>query len=302
MSPNLQSWLDQGKLITLGASNHSVFVLQKGDPNASPEKTLLLLHGFPESSFSYHQVVDGMLQHFDHVVLFDMLGYGLSDKPINGYTYSMMEQADLALQIWQHCNITGGHLLAHDMGDSVATELLTRHTYGLMPAWFDKGLQSITFTNGGMILEEAKLRIIQKLLLSKYGYLLNKIMSYKIFRNQVISAHGNKNLPELEIAQLWQVLLLKDGNLKTYLTIRYLSDRRRFERARWLPALASTSLPIHICWGADDAVAPVAMAYRLKKQFCPNGVLTIMKGMGHFAQLENPDKWVTSVLGFYKNL
>ena len=83
---------------------------------------------------------------FDRIILFDMAGYGLSDKPVEGFTYSLMEQADLALQVWQHLGVKGGHLLAHDMGDSVATELVARHVSNLLPAWFAAGFQSFTFT------------------------------------------------------------------------------------------------------------------------------------------------------------
>jgi hypothetical protein len=58
---------------------------------------------------------------------FDFPGYGLSDKPIANYTYSLFEQADVALQVWKERGVTGGHVLSHDMGDSVHTELVARH-------------------------------------------------------------------------------------------------------------------------------------------------------------------------------
>jgi len=151
LSPQLQAWKSGGHYITFGPFEHRVFVKQLGNLNAHPSKTLLLFHGFPESSYSYNRIVDGMLQVFDRIILFDMLGYGLSDKPTDGYTYSLFEQADVAFAVWQHFGITGGHLLAHDMGDSVATEVLARHELNLIPAWFSDGLQSVTFTNGSMV-------------------------------------------------------------------------------------------------------------------------------------------------------
>jgi pimeloyl-ACP methyl ester carboxylesterase len=301
MSPQLSTWKNSGEYIFYSSFQHQLFVKQLGNSNASTEKTLLLIHGFPESSYSYHAVLDGLLEKFDRIILFDMLGYGLSDKPTKNYTYSLFEQADTVFEVWKHFNIKGGHLLSHDMGDSVSTEIVARHENGLMPAWFSEGLQSLTFTNGSMVLELASLRITQKILLSNYGYLMKNLSTFTIFNQQIRSAHGNENLSADEINVLWEANTLQDGHKKSYLTIKYLNDRKRFEKTRWLPALAQTKLPIHICWGNEDAVAKVEMAHYLKEKICKNATLTIMEGLGHFCQLGSPEKWVKYVSNFYKN-
>ena len=296
----LKSWLTSGEFISY--KKHKVFVKEFGDADASTNKTLLLLHGFPESSYSYHGIIDGMLKTFNRIILFDMIGYGLSDKPTENYSYSLHEQADLALEVWKHYGVKGGHMLSHDMGDSVATEIVARHEDGGLPNWFSDGLQSITFTNGSMVLELAELRITQKLLLSSLGSALSKLTFYGLFKHQIISAQGNSNLAEEEIKALWELNKLQDGHKKAYLTIKYINDRKRYEKTRWLPALVKTKLPVHVCWGEDDSVARVEMAYHLKEKVCTKARLTIMKGMGHFCQSENPEKWVESVTGFYDNI
>jgi len=301
MSSALEAWKEGGTFISYGPKSFKIFVKQLGKQDAAAQKTLLLLHGFPESSYSYHAVVNGLLKIFDQLILFDMLGYGLSDKPEHDYSYSLMEQADTVLKVWEHFGIKGGHLLSHDMGDSVATEILARHENGILPAWFSEGLQSLTFTNGSMVLALAELRIMQKLLLSKYGYLLKNISHFRLFNHQVKSAHGNQNLSDEAINNLWAATTLQDGHKKFYLTIKYLNDRKQFEKTRWLPALQATALPIHICWGDQDAVAKVEMAYYLKKHICKNATLTIMKGLGHFCQLGSPEKWVEYLGSFYED-
>jgi len=295
----LNNWKSSGEFISFGPFQHKVFVKQIGSTNVSANKTLLLLHGFPESSYSYHSVVDGLRELFDRIILFDMIGYGFSDKPVENYSYSLMEQADTALKVWEYFGVKGGHMLSHDMGDSVATEILARYEQILMPAWFSDGLQSLTFTNGSMGLELAKLRVTQKLLLSNYGYLMKNLVSFKLFDQQVRSAHGNDKLPADEIQSLWELNSLQDGQQKTYLTIKYLNDRKKFEKTRWLPALGQTKLPVHICWGDDDAVAKVEMAYYLKEHVCKSAKLTIMKGLGHFCQLSSPKEWLRHVSSFY---
>ena len=297
----IQEWKNTGSSLTYGPFDFNVFVKDIGSPNASVDRILLVLHGFPESSFSFHLVTEGLRERFDRIVLFDMLGYGLSEKPVENYTYSLFEQADLALAVWKSRGIKGGHLLAHDMGDSVATELVTRSVSGILPAWFEDGFQTFTFTNGSMVLDLAELRITQKLLLSRFGYFLRKIPTYEIFHQQVKSAHGNNNLSDQEIDYLWLLNTLNDGHHKTYLTIRYLNDRKRFEKTRWLPALARTETPIHLCWGDDDGVARIEMAHYLKEHVCASAHLTVMNGLGHFCQLGKPQEWLKHILAFYSD-
>jgi len=296
----LKNWKSEGNHISYGPFNHKVFIKEIGNTEAASENTLLIIHGFPESSWSFHKVIHGLTNRFDRIIMCDMLGYGYSDKPTHGYTYSLFEQADVILSVWQHFKVKGGHVLSHDMGDSVGTENVARHVNGLLPIWFSDGIQSFTFTNGSMVLDLAKLRITQKLTLSRYGKLLNKIVTKKIFTQQVSSAHGNENLTLQDINGLWHLNTLEQGHRKTYLTIKYLNDRKRFEKTRWLPALSKFDRPVHLCWGEDDQVARIEMAYYLKENVCPQATLTSMKSTGHFCQLGNPEQWLESVLSYYK--
>ncbi len=299
LSAELKQWESDGRYLPTVLFQHRIFCKQLGDAAATPDNTLLLLHGFPESSYSYHKVVAGLMQSFDRIVLFDFLGYGLSDKPLSNYTYSLFEQADLALQVWRHFGITGGHLLSHDMGDSVATELIARHVSLALPQWFSSGFKSFTFTNGNMALDLARLRFGQKALLSAAGPAVSRLSSRKSYDQTVRSAQGNGNLSARDIDLMWDNTRQQDGHRKMHLVIQYLKDRMRFEKTRWLPSLSLVDEPVHICWGDADAVSPVRVARYLKEKVCPRARLTLMPGVGHFCQLSDPGVWVESVAAFY---
>ena len=64
-------------------------------PSIGPERhaPLLVLHGFPTSSFDYAAVLDG-LRAGRRVLLLDLVGYGLSSKPDRAYSIAL--QADVA--------------------------------------------------------------------------------------------------------------------------------------------------------------------------------------------------------------
>jgi pimeloyl-ACP methyl ester carboxylesterase len=299
--PQLARWESEGRYVNSTLFGHKVFCKDVGQPAAAPERTLLLLHGFPESSFSYHKVVAGLARVFERIVLFDFPGYGLSDKPVENYTYSLFEQADIALQVWRQLGVSGGHLLSHDMGDSVATELVARHVSALLPGWLSAGLKSFTFTNGNMAMDLARLRLGQRALLSAAGPAFSELIAgWKPYDATVRSAQGNANLSAEDIELMWNATQQQDGHRKNHRVIQYLKDRLRFEKTRWLPSLTQVQEPVHICWGDADAVSPAPVAKHLKQRWCPQARLTLMPGVGHFCQLSDPEIWVESVLRFYR--
>lgn len=300
MRSELKAWQQSGSYIAITPFQHRMFVKEVGSQKADPDNTLLLIHGFPESSYSFYRVLSGLQERFERIVLCDMPGYGLSDKPEVNYTYSLFEQADAVLSAWKSLGVTGGHVLCHDMGCSVTTEILARHEQDLLPRWLSPGIQSVTFTNGSLVLSMAKLRIMQRLLLSNYGKHLRNLVNYRVFSQQIRSAHGNNKLSEEDIRILWENNTLQEGHRKTYLVIRYLKDRMRFEASRWLPALSKTKLSVHLCWGDADMVARHEMAVHLKEKVVPRATLTTMQGVGHFCQLGSPDIWLESVLAWYE--
>ncbi len=138
---------------------HRIFTVDA--PSIGPEahEPLLILHGFPTSSFDYVGVLDP-LRTGRRVILFDGLGYGLSDKPDMHYTLAL--QADVAVALVAELGLTQLALLTHDVGDSVGGELLARRADG---AWAVEVTRRV-ITNGSIYIEQAHLTSGQQLLLS----------------------------------------------------------------------------------------------------------------------------------------
>ena len=213
-----------------------------------------------------------------------------------------MEQADVALRLIREAGITGCHFVSHDMGDSVMTEVLARLNEN-RPEWFGDGVQSVTFTNGSMVLGDAKLRLGQRILVSPLGPLLSRITdSPTIFEKQVVSAQGNDKLTREQILDMYSASTTDAPKGLMAELINYLRERRRFEGPRWLPAVRDCDAPVHICWGTDDAVAPVAIARHLKSVVKPEAKLTEIPGLGHFAQIQDPEAWFAGLAPFWDEL
>ena len=276
--------------------------------DASGNRTLVILHGFPSSSIDFRDAIPLLQQSekFDRLLLFDFVGFGLSDKPNSDcFSYSMAEYADAALDVLRQLDVRSAHFLSHDMGDSVLTELAARQVRNLLSTAFfaSEGLiRSATFTNGGMRIELASFRLSQIVLqipiLRDYVSLLS---NYWIFERQIRSISGPRFFPPIDLRTMYESNLHKNGNWRFPLTISYISDRFRFQNQRYIPALQSLeamNVPINIVWGTVDTVAPLSIAIQLTHDL-PRALFVPLEGLGHFAMLEDPILWTRSVLSCF---
>lgn len=263
-----------------------VFVVESG---AGPE-TLVILHGYPTCSYDYWKVLPTLSRHF-RVILHDHIGFGLSDKP-RDYSYSLIEQTDIALQLWDKMGVKKAQVLAHDYGTSLATELIARNNRGWNPVEFS----SISLCNGSMHIEMAQLRLIQKLLLNqRIGPMIAQMSRYSLFSRNMRNIWGDSNkVDEAELATLWEMLLHNSGRAILSRTTQYIRERKLFWH-RWIGALQSTQIPINILWATEDPVAVKAMANTLHAEI-PNSQLQLLEGLGHYPMIEDPKTWVLALL------
>lgn len=285
--PDLAAWRARGERVSL--HGHSVFAVDEG-PRGAP--TLLYLHGYPTSS---HDLAPALprLRARHRVIAHDHLGFGLSDKPAD-YGYALAEQADQALALWRHLGVRRAHLIAHDYGTSVATELLARRERGLLPI----ALDSVTLCNGSLHIDLADLRWIQVLLRNPWtGPLAARLASRALFaRNLRAILARPAVLDDPTVDAMWSLLAREDGRLRMPQITRYLQERRRF-RHRWIGALTRLDLPCHVLWGRQDPVAAPAIGQAVADE-TPGAALTWLDGLGHYPMLEDPEAWASAVLGF----
>ena len=66
-------WQSAGKIVEL--AGYSIFTIDTGEVGNQDSEPLLILHGFPTSSYDFHLVLDQLSQH-RRVIALDMLGFG----------------------------------------------------------------------------------------------------------------------------------------------------------------------------------------------------------------------------------
>ena len=263
-----------------------VFTISEGE---GPE-AVVLLHGFPSSSFDFHLCWDALATG-RRLVTLDYPGFGFSAKP-EDFSYSLMEQADVVELVLRRLGVTRATLVAHDMGTSVTTELLARRESGLLSFAIDR----VVLMNGSVHIELSQLAVSQKLLrIPRLGRMFARLASRRLFGAQLRRILG-RPLPEQEIDDMFELVGLDGGRARLPQIIRYIDERWRFPR-RWLGPLGRLDLPVLILWGARDTVAVMAIGERLAADI-PGARLQRMDDLGHYPQLEDPAQVTRALLEF----
>ena len=286
-----EEWKNKGEFVTV--FGRTLFVIDtsvNSEVTKLKKETLVLLHGYPTSSYDYYKVLPQLSEKY-RVIIHDHLGYGFSDKPLD-YSYSLIEQADVALQLWKQLGLEEVTLLAHDYGTSVCTEILARHN----KQQIDLQINNLVLCNGSVHIELSQLRTIQKLLKNKYtGKWVAKLTNYSIFSKNLRNVYFDKTqATEQEMVAIWKQLENNNGRAVIHFLSSYMVERYTFWH-RWIGALKETTIPTKIIWAKNDPVAVSAIAELLATEI-PNNKLDWIENCGHFPMLESPEKWTALVL------
>jgi pimeloyl-ACP methyl ester carboxylesterase len=222
------------------------------------------------------------------VVLFDFPGFGFSDKP-ERYSYSLFEQTDVVEALCERLGLDRPHVVAHDMGVSVACELVARRQRKLL-----KGdLASLMIMSAGVYDDLAKITTSQKVLLTPLGAAFGGLGIGAVFRQQ-IARTLMRPVESEQLDAMWEQILYLDGHKRLSQVASYLRERTRFED-RWISALrTSENLPLHLLWGNRDPTSTIEIAERLAHQI-PGTELTRLFRVGHFPPIEAPAETANAI-------
>jgi pimeloyl-ACP methyl ester carboxylesterase len=99
---------------------HRLFYREAGSPH---DPTIVLLHGYPTSSFMFRDLIPRLARRF-HVIAPDHLGFGLSDAPpVDEFAYSFDALADLTAELLATLDVTRYAIYTQDYGAPVGWRL-----------------------------------------------------------------------------------------------------------------------------------------------------------------------------------
>lgn len=282
LTERVLAWRSRGQREVVDGHEIHVFLRDGRKP------LLLLLHGFPSSSYDWRPLLE--LER-DHAVLaFDCLGFGLSDKPAD-HDYSLSQQADIAEElVRRHGEGRPVFLVGHDIGTSVANELMARDIEGSL----EMDVRGALLLNGSMIQGAASPTLAQRLLRGRLGPLVSKISNERFFRKQFGSVFSSAHpLSDAEAEDQWALIAHNGGQRIGHLLIRYM-DEREEKAERWHGAIRDWPNPLHLAWGMSDPVATQNVLDRVL-ELRPSAPLIRMEELGHYPQIERPEAVVEAL-------
>ncbi|TVT79410.1 alpha/beta fold hydrolase [Pseudomonas sp. H3(2019)] len=280
-------WRKRGQSFVFRGQTIRYWVAGQGEP-------LLLIHGFPTASWDWHYLWQPLTQRY-RVIACDMLGFGDSDKPLD-HEYCLLEQADLQQALLEYLGVRQPvHLLAHDYGDSVAQELLARHTEARVE------IGSCVFLNGGLFPETHQPVLMQKLLLSPLGWMIGRAFSRDGLVKSFRKIFGPRTRPsESELDDFWSLIDNNRGTRIMHKLINYI-PQRRIQRDRWVKAMQAGTVAMRVIDGEVDPVSGAHMVERYR-QLIPNPDTVLLHGIGHYPQIEAPIQVLKHYLAFRDQL
>lgn len=277
LTERVQRWREGGAIEEV--LGRKLFVRRRGGGDGV---LLLLLHGFPSSSYDWRPLLE-QRGAGEATLAFDFLGFGLSEKP-RDHTYTLAWQADAAEELVRRSGASRVFVVGHDMGTSVATELMARDLRGEL----GMNMAGALLFNGSMLLHLAKPTLGQNLLRSRLGPVFARLTNERSFRAQFSRIFSPQHpLSAEEARDQWSLLTHNDGQRIAHLTINYMAERERFTD-RWHGAIRDWSKPLTLAWGMQDPVARVEVLRGL--QALRPGVETIeLPDAAHYPQIEQPE-------------
>ncbi|NWV33590.1 MEST protein, partial [Grantiella picta] len=273
LSPALRSWKSSGSFFTYKDLN--IFYRDSSGAVGSSD-IVVLLHGFPTSSYDWSKIWEGLTQRFHRVIALDFLGFGFSDKP-RPHGYSIFEQATIVEGLLRHLGLRHQriNLLSHDYGDTVAQELLHRSLPPLLPF----PVSSLTLLLPG---------------LSKFPFFpgLGQFLGPTHSPPRLNTGISNSRLGSTS-----RQCPLHNNEL-FFSILQYINQRKK-HRERWVGALMSTSVPLHLIYGPLDPVNPHPEFLQLYKKVLPTSTVSVLDDhISHYPQLEDPTGFLNAYLNF----
>jgi pimeloyl-ACP methyl ester carboxylesterase len=288
LSALTKAWERTGRYVDVpGRPAQRLFVVERGQG-----PVLLLVHGFPTSSYDYRSLMERLSPHF-RCIACDFPGFGLSSKPV-AYSYSLFQQADALQALVAQLGIDRAAVICHDMGTSVMCELLARHDEGRLG--FE--LEHVLFTNGSMLQWQASLTPFQKLLASNESLLQGIELCEQIKDVMVPGLRGLTRRKDAITADdevvIRDLLVHDDGHLRLPALAGYMRERY-VNKARWIGALTRNAALSSIAWATEDPIANLAMGRELHA-LLPEAPYTELDGVGHFVIFEDPERVAAAFL------
>ena len=283
---NSQDWINkelypfQSHFLTI--ENNQLHYIDEGAGT-----TLLFVHGTPEWSFGYRDVIKQLRKSFRCVAI-DLLGFGLSDKP-KGTDYSCAGHSRRLTKFIEHLDLKNFSVIANDFGGSISLSYVLDHPNNvnkivLFNTWM-RSLKNDKHYSGPA-----------KILNSWLGRFLYLNMNAPV--NTIMpAAYGDKRKLSPEVHRHYKAALPRAKRIAAYAFALELSNANEWWQNLWERLHTLSPNKFLFFWGMKDKFIP---PYELEnwKSRLPGIKCILFEDAGHFVQEEKPDEMSKAIEEF----
>lgn len=237
------------------------------------QQSVLLLHGWGSSIKLFSYITEHLTPNFK-VYAPDMPGFGESDEP--GEPWSVDDYADFVIEFCEKMRIDRCFIIGHSFGGRVIIKLMSRKS---LPFSVDR----IVLTDSAGIRPK---QTVKKKIKGRFYKIGKKILSSNLvakitpnamenFRKKNGSADYNAASP------IMRQCLVKVVNEDL------------------TPLIPNISVPTLLIWGDKDDATPLSDG-QLMEKLIPDAGLVVFEGSGHYAFLEQGERFCRILDSFFK--
>ena len=268
---------------TVAIDGINVFYREAG-PAQAP--VLLLLHGFPASSFMYRDLIDSLSDRF-RVIAPDYPGFGYSDAPsTQAFSYTFDRLAEIIEKFTERLDLKRYGLYMQDFGGPVGFRIASHHPEKISflivqnANAYEEGLPDSFWAPARTLWKEPSA--------ANFENIRNAAMSDEALEWNY--THGVKE-PERINPESWvlqRALLSRPGNKDAMLALLYDYRTNPGLYAEWHEYFRKHQPPTLIVWGKNDIIFPAPGANAYLRDL-PRAELHLLD-TGHFALEDHADE------------
>jgi pimeloyl-ACP methyl ester carboxylesterase len=265
-----------------------LFYREAGDPS---KPTIVLLHGFPSSSYQFHDLIPRLADRF-HVIAPDYPGMGYSDAPAPTILRPTFDDVAKVIDAFIAQRAPGPLILyLHDIGGPIGMRIAAAHPERIAGLIF----QNFTISVQGF--DPDRLKVYERLGGPETPEKLAETEQFATVERDMFLHKKGARQPDALNPDHWAIdaYSFSIAANRVFMSRLFMNLTANFQRSReWIAYLKDRQPKTLIVWGRNDPLILPAAA-EFVKQAVPTADLRYFDA-GHFALDENADAIAEAII------
>lgn len=250
------------------------------EAGAASDPAVLLVHGYPESSYMWQHALGALADAGWWAIAPDLLGYGDSEPDSPGTWERHVEALE---RFVRELELPAVALVTHDWGVMVGLRWACDHP---------DAVNALVISDGGFFADRRWHDLANAMRTSEQGEQLIRAYTQEGFSAALRAV--SSGMTEQALAEYWKAFA-DDTRRMGHLELYRSGDFDKLEP--YDGRVAALGVPALIVWGSEDRFAGVSMAHRFHDEL-PGSELSVLDGAGHFVWDDEPERAAAALVDF----